>query len=127
MGVRERRTSGVASELSIHLPGAPLTGSARLTIDRVHHYRDTVRAYQVRVDGDQIGRVRDDKSETFEIQPGIHEVRVRLMWLQSPAVELRVEAGDEVRLRTGPNGGIMQAWRIYVAPHTALFLEPTDP
>ncbi|MED6305100.1 MAG: hypothetical protein VX685_08675 [Actinomycetota bacterium] len=109
--------------MSIHLPGAALTGSARLTIDRVHHYRDTVRAYQVRVDGSQVGRVKDDKSETFEIPPGIHEVRVRLMWLQSPPVELRVEAGDEVRLRTGPNGGIAQAWRIYLAPHTALFLE----
>ena len=106
--------------------GAALTGLARLTIDRVHHYRDTVRAYHVRVDGHQVGRVKDDKCETFEITPGVHEVRVRLLWLQSPSVELRGEAGDEVRLRTGPNGGIMQAWRIYLAPHTAMFLEPVN-
>ena len=103
-----------------------MTGEARLTIDRIHHYRDTVRAYQVRVDGHRVGRVKDDKSETFEIKPGIHEVRVRLMWLQSPPVELRVEAGDEVLLRTGPNGGITQAWRIYLAPHTAMFLEAVN-
>ena len=77
----------------------------------------------MRVDGNLVGRVKDEKSETFEIEPGIHEVRVRLLWLQSPPVELRVEAGDEVLLRTGPNGGIMQAWRIYFAPHTAMFLE----
>jgi hypothetical protein len=80
----------------------------------------------VRVDGNLVGRVKDEKSETFEIEPGIHEVRVRLLWLQSPPVELRVEAGDEVLLRTGPNGGIMQAWRIYFAPHTAMFLEAVN-
>ena len=103
-----------------------MTGLARLTIDRIHHYRDIGRAYQVRVDGNLVGRVKDEKSETFEIEPGIHEVRVRLLWLQSPPVELRVEAGDAVRLRTGPNGGITQAWRIYLAPHTAMFLEAVN-
>ena len=80
----------------------------------------------MRVDGNLVGRVKDEKSETFEIEPGIHEVRVRLMWLQSPPVELRVEEGDEVLLRTGPNGGITQAWRIYLAPHTAMFLEAVN-
>ena len=80
----------------------------------------------MRVAGHLVGRVKDDKSETFEIKPGIHEVRVRLLWLQSPPVELRVEAGDAVRLRTGPNGGITQAWRIYLAPHTAMFLEAVN-
>jgi len=43
--------------------------------------------------------------------------------LQSPPVDVHLGEGSEVRLRTGPNGGILQAWRIYLAPHTAMFLE----
>ena len=77
----------------------------------------------MKLDGQVIGRVKDGKQETFEVSPGAHQVRVRLMWLQSPPVDLHLEEGSEVRLRTGPNGGILQAWRIYFAPHTAMFLE----
>lgn len=124
--VREQLTTAVTSDLPTTATGAPLSGLAQVTIDRIHHYRDTVRAYQIKVDGQVVGRVKDDKQHTFEIAPGVHQVRVRLMWLQSPVIELNVGGGDHVRLRTGPNGGILQAWRIYFAPHTALFLEPAD-
>ncbi|MCH2634721.1 MAG: hypothetical protein MKZ67_02135 [Acidimicrobiales bacterium] len=96
---------------------------ARITIDRINHYRDTVRAYQVKIDGQVFGRVKDGKQQTFEVSPGAHQVRMRLLWLQSPPVDVQLEEGSEVRLRTGPNGGILQAWRIYFAPHTAMFLE----
>lgn len=122
-GVREQRASAVTSDLLSDLTGAKLTNQARITIDRITHYRDTVRAYQVKIDGQVAGRIKDGKQATFEVSPGIHQVRVRLMWLQSPAVEVRLEEGKEITLRTGPNGGLLQAWRIYFAPHTAMFLE----
>ena len=121
--VREQLDTAVTSDLLIDSTEAKLADPARITIDRINHYRDTVRAYQVKIDGQVIGRVKDGKQQTFEVSPGAHQVRVRLMWLQSPPVDLQLEEGSEVRLRTGPNGGILQAWRIYFAPHTAMFLE----
>ncbi|HAF68937.1 MAG TPA: hypothetical protein DCL16_07425 [Acidimicrobiaceae bacterium] len=124
--VREQPVSAVTSDLLFDSTGAKLTDQARITIDRINHYRDTVRAYQVKIDGQVAGRIKDSKQETFEISPGTHQIRVRLMWLQSPSVQVHLEEGDEVRLRTGPNGGILQAWRIYFAPHTAMFLEESD-
>ena len=90
---------------------------AHVTIERIHHYRDTVRAYQVRIDGDAVGEL------TLEVAPGTHHLRVRLMWLQSPSIEFTIQEGEHLRFRTGPNGGILQAWRIYFAPQTAMFLE----
>ena len=120
---REQLAFALTSNLLIDSTGAKLTGQARITIDRINHYRDTVRAYQVKIDGQVAGRVKDGKQETFEISPGTHQVRVRLMWLQSPTVEVHLEEGTEATLRTGPNGGLLQAWRIYFAPHTAMFLE----
>ncbi len=124
--VREQLASAVTSDLRIAAPEATLAELAQVTIDRIHHYRDTVRAYQIRVDGKTIGRVKNDKQQTFEISPGVYQIRMRLMWLQSPAIEVHLAEGDHVRLWTGPNGGILQAWRIYFAPHTALFLEESD-
>ena len=124
--VREQPESAVTSDLLFDSTGAKLTDQARITIDRITHYRDTVRAYQVKIDGQVVGRIKDGKQETFEVSPGTHQVRVRLMWLQSPSVEVRLEEGAGVTLRTGPNGGILQAWRIYFAPHTAMFLEESS-
>lgn len=121
--VREQLDTAVTSHLLIDSTEAKLADPARITIDRINHHRDTVRAYQVKLDGQVIGRVKDGKQETFEVSPGAHQVRVRLMWLQSPPVDVHLGEGSEVRLRTGPNGGILQAWRIYFAPHTAMFLE----
>ena len=121
--VREQLDTAVTSDLLTGSTEAKLADPARITIDRINHYRDTVRAYQVKIDGQVFGRVKDGKQQTFEVSPGAHQVRVRLMWLQSPPVDVQLEEGSEVRLRTGPNGGILQAWRIYFAPHTAMFLE----
>ena len=96
---------------------------AHVTVERIHHYRDTDRANQVRIDGDAVGKVKDEKELTLEVAPGTHHLRVRLMWLQSPSIEFTIQEGEHLRFRTGPNGGILQAWRIYFAPQTAMFLE----
>ena len=56
---------------------------AHVTVERIQHYRYSVRAFQVRIVGDAVGKVKDEKELTLEVAPGTHHLRVRLMWLQS--------------------------------------------
>ena len=93
-----------------------------LTIKRIHHYRDTIRGYSVRVDGKSVGVVRNDKQVSFEVTPGEHSVQIRLMWIASPKISVFLDENQDLHLETGPSGGLLQAWRIYFAPRTAMFL-----
>lgn len=97
-----------------------------LVLSRIHHYRDTIRGYQVQINGEFVGRVKDSQEETFTLRPGTYTVRLRLLWIFSPKVEVTLRSGGETRLVCGPNGGILQAWRLFLAPLTAIFLRPAD-
>ena len=76
----------------------------------------------MRVDGKSVGVVKDDKQVSFEVTPGEHSVQISLMWIASPKISVSLEEGQDLHLETGPNGGLLQAWRIYFAPRTAMFL-----
>ncbi|MDG2114470.1 MAG: hypothetical protein P8N02_17895 [Actinomycetota bacterium] len=94
-----------------------------LVLERIHHYRDTIRRYHVEIDGERLGQVRDDDRIAFEVDPGEHSVRLKLMWISSPTYLVDVPAGGEAYVRCGPNGGLAQAWRLFLAPTTAIFVE----
>ena len=97
-----------------------------LRIDRIHHYRDTLRAYTVLADGKRLGRVMDERGETFLLSPGAYRIKLRLMWISSPTVLVELSAGENTSLICGPNGGILQAWRLFLRPGSAIFIEAAD-
>ena len=78
------------------------------------------------VAGSVAGTIRDDDTVAFEVRPGQHAVRLKLLWISSPTLLVDVEPGGETWIRCGPNGGILQAWRLFVAVSTAIFIEPID-
>ncbi len=95
---------------------------SRLVLSRIHHYRDTIRSYQVQIDGQFIGNVRDSKTKTFTLRPGTYEMRLKLLWIHSPKVEVVLAPAGETHMVCGPNGGIWEAWRLFLAPTTAILL-----
>ncbi|WP_419911097.1 hypothetical protein [Candidatus Poriferisodalis sp.] len=100
----------------------PEGATAELVLERIHHYRDTIRSYQVLIESQRVGQIRDDRTERFVLRPGSYMLRLRLMWIFSPKVVVELPAGTETRMICGPNGGILQAWRLFLAPTTAIFL-----
>ncbi len=100
--------------------------STLLVLERIHHYRDTIRSYHVEIDGERVGTIRNDKTVGFEVDPGQHSVRLRLLWIASPVYLAEVSPGGQTHLRCGPNGGITQAWRLFFAPRTAIFLHGVE-
>lgn len=102
---------------------SPEDGSAaELVIERIHHYRDTIRSYHVVIEGERVGQIRDDRTESFVLRPGSYTLRLQLLWIFSPKVVVELPPDSVTRLVCGPNGGILQAWRIFFAPTTAIFL-----
>ena len=101
---------------------SPEGATAELVLERIHHYRDTIRSYQVLIENQKVGQIRDDQTEHFVLRPGSYTLRLQLLWIFSPRVVVELPAGSETRLICGPNGGILQAWRLFFAPTTAIFL-----
>lgn len=99
----------------------------QIVVDRIHHYRDTIRRYHVEIDGQRVGQIRDNDHVAFEVAPGQHVVRLRLLWISSPKYLVEVAPGTESWVTCGPNGGIMQAWRLFLAPATAIFINGREP
>ena len=96
--------------------------TAELVLERIHHYRDTIRSYHVLIEGQRVGQIRDDKTESFVLRPGSYTLRLQLLWIFSPRIVVELPTGSVTRMICGPNGGILQAWRLFFAPTTAIFL-----
>ena len=96
--------------------------TSEIVLERIHHYRDTIRSYHVLIEGQRVGRIRDDGTESYVLRPGSYTLRLQLLWIFSPKVVVELSAGATTRLVCGPNGGILQAWRLFFAPTTAIFL-----
>ena len=96
--------------------------TAELVLERIHHYRDTIRSYHVLIEGQRVGQIRDDKTESFVLRPGSYTLRLQLLWIFSPRIVVELPTGSVTRMICGPNGGILQFWRLFFAPTTAIFL-----
>lgn len=97
--------------------------TTHIVVDRIHHYRDTIRPYKIVIDGEVVAKVMDSKRTEIPVDPGIRTVQVKLMWISSRPVQVDVPAGQTTWLRTGPSGGIFQAWRLFLTPRDNMFIE----
>ncbi len=100
--------------------------TATLVLERIHHYRDTIRSYHVLIENKRVSQIRDDQTEHFSLPAGSYTLRLQLMWIFSPKVVIELPAGATKRLVCGPNGGILEAWRLFFAPTTAIFLRDAE-
>jgi len=73
--------------------------SAKLIIERESAYADSLRNYKVAVDGKVIGQVADGQTQSFDIRPGDHTLRLNLNWGRSTRIPFMAHEGEEVRFR----------------------------
>jgi hypothetical protein len=81
------------------------------------YWRDRLRRYKVRLDGRWVGKLADNEDVNVPVQPGSHDVLIKLDWGTSPMLTVQVEAGEVARLLCGPGSlpGL-------VVPHRYLIL-----
>ena len=68
-------------------------------------YRDRLRAYEVLIDSDVVGAVRDGDSIRCPIPAGDHVIRVKNDWSGSVPFSFSLGAGETVSFECEPSGG----------------------
>ena len=64
-----------------------------LTIQRDSGYADSLRAYKMILDGEEIGMVKSGESKSFPVSPGEHAIQAKIDWCSSSPEQF--VAGDE--------------------------------
>jgi hypothetical protein len=78
--------------------------SGDLIIHRVNSLaRDVFRAYQVWVDQALVATVKRDSTVRIPLEPGEHQVQIKIDWCSSPLLTVKIDDGSEARASCGPN------------------------
>ena len=59
-------------------------------------WRDLLRAYVVTIDGNDVGRLRSGEKRTFSLDPGNHDVRMKIDWCGSETVSVNGSSDTEL-------------------------------
>ena len=79
-----------------------MTG-ASIHVERVRGGRpDRFRAYKVIIDNIEVGKIRRGESRRFEVDAGLHRIRLAVDWCRSRPIDLELEPKQDARLRCWP-------------------------
>ncbi|WP_175483912.1 hypothetical protein [Modestobacter sp. DSM 44400] len=67
-------------------------------------YRDSLRSYEIRVDGVPVGEVTPGSTADLPVAAGGHRVSAHIDWTGSDPVDVDVAPGQTVRLRVQTTG-----------------------
>jgi hypothetical protein len=87
------------------------------------HYRDSIRAYRVEIDGQAVGTLRPGDVKDFPVTPGEHGVRLTVDWCSSPTRVVRLGDGQWTQFCCRPNGWFFEVWRILIDTINYISLE----
>jgi hypothetical protein len=76
---------------------------ARIEFKRESRLKDAIRAYQVELDGEVIGKINRGESVGFDIQPGRHRLRLKIDWCGSPDIDFEIQTGQVLKFECGNN------------------------
>jgi hypothetical protein len=91
---------------------------AELTIRRASGYADRLRAYTIRVDGADCGKIGANQSVTVAVAPGSHTLAVALDWCSCKPVRVDAAPGMRAEFECGNN---LVGWRLALALFYVLF------
>ena len=81
-------------------------------------YRDRLRAYLVRIDGNLVGKIAEGETKDFSVPTGEHRVRLTIDRLfTSREVTLRVGEGQLAEFTCRPSGPALQSLFALLIPH----------
>jgi hypothetical protein len=101
---------------------------ARITLRRRRAlWMDIARAYKVVIDRRVVGRLRNGEEKTFLVEPGGHEVEIRIDWMGSPPLELDLAAGEEARLSCRGRNPLLVPYWITLGRKRYIALEQSAP
>jgi hypothetical protein len=91
---------------------------ATLRLERPHDGGGILRRLRVEVDGREVAALPQGKSVAVPVAAGAHSVMGRMDWTSSPALDVEVAEGDEVRIEVALPLSAM--WNMLRRPRSAL-------
>lgn len=67
---------------------------ASITVTRDSGYADALRAYAVKIDGKEVGKLMPGESATYPVKPGAHTLLASIDWCGSKPILVAVQDGD---------------------------------
>ena len=77
------------------------TDTSRIRLTRTSAYVNRIRKFAVYIDGEKVGKIANGSTEDYEIEPGDHEVVVKIDWCRSHTIRLWIDNGETVELGCG--------------------------
>jgi hypothetical protein len=97
----------VALRLAVESVSAMAMNQGTIRVTREERgRRDRLRAYQVRVDGHVVAKIRRAQTIELEASSGTHTVQIAIDWTRSPIQRVDLRPGQTVELHCAPNTGI---------------------
>jgi len=63
-----------------------------------------MRAYKVLIDNKKVGLIRPGEASDFGVDPGHHELRVKIDWTGSQSIAFDATADEVIQFECQPNG-----------------------
>jgi len=93
-------------------------------IHREKQYTDSLRAYQVYIDGEKKGEIRADSTKDFFLPEGKHSIYLKIDWCGSRELEFNLQIEDTIEFDCGNNTHLFLAFfYVIFAPKEYLRLE----
>ena len=103
----------------------------RISVTRDSGYADALRAYQVVLDGRELGDLRPGETRTFDVAPGAHTLTMKIDWCGSKPLEIALAPDETAHFRAESNlRGIrlmLAIWYVLFQRDAYLLLERVDP
>ncbi len=89
-----------------------------LRVQRARQFSDSLRGYRIEIDGQPRGGIRPGRATEIPLEPGSHQLILRMDWFSSPPVDFTIRAGEMFTFACWSN---IRGWRIIAAGVFALY------
>jgi hypothetical protein len=88
--------------------------AGRILIERPRGmWRDIARQYNIKVDGEQVGKISRGSQFAVDVEPGSHRVQARIDWTGSREINVDVTEGIDVHVTVEPAGNSLQLYQVF--------------
>ena len=81
---------------------------ATIQLKRKKEFQSSVRDYQVFIDNNKIGTIRNNETKNFTISPGNHNMVIKIDWCSSPIFTFDIADGETINLQV--EGEMHKGW-----------------
>ena len=81
---------------------------ATIQFKRKKEFQSSIRDYQVFIDNEKIGTIRNNETKEFTVLPGHHQLVVKIDWCSSPVFNIDLAEGETKKILV--DGALHQGW-----------------